>query len=70
MARHEGVETIEVVEVSQAVLDLAPYFEEANRHILEDPRTRVIEDDGRNALLLHDADLDVITLEPPPPIVA
>ena len=32
--------------------------------MLDDARTRRIRDDGRNALLLHAADLDVITLEP------
>ena len=64
VAAHPEVRRIEVVEVSRAVLDLAPRFAEANRGVLHDPRVRVIHDDGRNVLLLHDADLDVITLEP------
>ncbi len=64
VAAHEDVKRIEVVEVSPAVLAFAPLFAEANRHVLDDPRTTVIADDGRNTLLLHDGDLDVITLEP------
>jgi spermidine synthase len=64
VARHEEVERLEVVEVSAAVLDLAPHFAAANRSVLDDPRVVQIADDGRNALLLHEPDLDVITLEP------
>lgn len=64
VAQHEEVERLEVVEVSSAVLDLATYFADANRGVLDDERVRVIRDDGRNALLLHEPDLDVITLEP------
>ncbi|MDA1194099.1 MAG: hypothetical protein O2894_02860, partial [Planctomycetota bacterium] len=64
VARHPEVRRLEVVEVSSAVLELAPFFSEANRGVLDDPRTRVVRDDGRNALLLHEPDLDLITLEP------
>ena len=55
---------IEIVEASRAVYALAPRFEAANRGVLEDARVRHRVDDGRHALLLHRADLDVITLEP------
>jgi spermidine synthase len=64
VAAHKEVKRLEVVEVSQAVLDLAPYFEQANRRVLDDKRVTVIRDDGRDALLLHAPDLDIITLEP------
>ena len=64
VAEMPGVKRIEVVEVSRAVLDLAPHFTDVNRNVLKDARTTVIRDDGRNALRLHAADLDVITLEP------
>ncbi len=64
VAAHEGVKRLEVVEVSQAVLDLAPYFEQANRRVLDDKRVTVIRDDGRDTLLLHEPDVDIITLEP------
>ncbi len=55
---------IDVVEVSGAVLDLAPWFEDVHRGVLADPRVRVRREDGRQALLMAAADLDVITLEP------
>ena len=64
VAAHRDVKRLEVVEVSQAVLDLAPYFEQANRRVLDDERVTVIRDDGRDTLLLHEPDLDIITLEP------
>jgi len=64
VARHESVTRLEVVEVSSAVLELADYFGEANRYVLRDPATIKVLDDGRNALLLHEPDLDIITLEP------
>ncbi len=64
VARHPEVKRLEVVEVSPAVLSLAPFFTDANRQVLEDKRVKVVPDDGRNALLLHEPDLDLITLEP------
>jgi spermidine synthase len=64
VARHPGVKRLEVAEVSRAVLDLAPWFKDVHGGVLEDPRTEVRVTDGREALLLHEADLDVITLEP------
>src|SRR5204862_5732282 len=39
-------------------------FARANGRVLDDPRVRATVEDGRRALLLHDSDLDAITLEP------
>lgn len=64
VAAHSGVRRLEIAEVSRAVLDLAPHFAASNRGVLSDPRTIVRVDDGREVLLLHRPDLDVITLEP------
>ncbi len=58
------VKHLEVVEASRAVIDLAPWFSGVNQKVLDDPRVRLRIADGRQALLLHAADLDVITLEP------
>jgi hypothetical protein len=64
--RREGLENIDIVELSKTVLGLAPFFE-ANEGILSDPRVRAITMDGR-AWLRRSEDLyDVITLEPMPP---
>jgi len=57
---------VDVVEISRAVLELAPLFD-ANRGVLEDPRVRAIEMDGRAWLRRTDRRYDVITLEPMPP---
>ncbi len=55
---------IEIVEVSRAVYALSSRFDGVNRGVLEDPRVVRRVDDGRHALLLHEPDLDAITLEP------
>ncbi|MCB9829600.1 MAG: hypothetical protein H6806_07560 [Planctomycetes bacterium] len=64
VASFDDPKRIDVVEVSGAVLDLAPWFADVHRGVLDDSRVRVHRADGRQALLLADADLDVITLEP------
>jgi spermidine synthase len=72
VAAHPDVRRLEIVETSRAVLALAPHFEHVNGRVLAtdahgaiaDDRVRVRVDDGRRALLMHAADLDVITLEP------
>ncbi len=59
-----GMKRLEIVEASRAVADLAPWFSGVNRSVLGDPRAELTIADGRQALLLHEADLDVVTLEP------
>jgi spermidine synthase len=46
------------------VRETAPYFW-TNAHVLENPKVRLIVDDGRNYLLRTSDRYDVITLEPP-----
>jgi len=57
---------VDVVEVSAAVLALAPLFP-ANHRVLEDPRVEAIRMDGRAWLRRTDRRYDVITMEPMPP---
>lgn len=64
VAQHAGVEHLTVVEVSPAVLGLAPWFAEVNRGVLDDPRVEVLCDDGRAVLERATRTWDVITLEP------
>jgi spermidine synthase/tetratricopeptide (TPR) repeat protein/MFS family permease len=67
VAVHEGVEHIDVVEISQEVLDVAPFFAVENKGVLERPAPPVIEThvmDGRNFVLTTQRKYDVITLEP------
>ncbi len=68
VAAHPDVSTIDCVELSPGVVRAArAYFGEANGKVLEDPRVRVIVNDGRTQLLVSRKTYDVITLEPPPP---
>jgi spermidine synthase len=46
VARHPGVERIECVELSPSVIEGARLFTEYNGGILDDPRTRIVNDDG------------------------
>jgi spermidine synthase len=55
---------IDIAELAPANIDAArTTFAGVNRHVLEDPRTHVLEEDGRNALLVNDTTYDVITVE-------
>lgn len=68
VAQHAEVQQIEVLEISQAVVDAAPFFEEKNHGVLNpsapDPRVLVRLADGRRTLANHPAHYDVITMEP------
>jgi len=68
VAAHPDVVTIDCVELSPGVVRAArKCFSEANDRVLEDPRVRVIVNDGRTQLLVSRKQYDVIALEPPPP---
>jgi spermidine synthase len=68
VAAHPDVATIDCVELSPGVVRAARrYFSEANGGVLEDPRVRVVVNDGRTKLLVSRKQYDIITLEPPPP---
>ena len=64
------VESVDVVEISSAVVEAADHFTEANRHALDDPRLRIHRADGRNFLLLSDRKYDVIISEPSNPWIS
>ncbi len=61
---HERVESLEVLELSRAVTELAPHFAEANHDVLADPRVRVTHGDGRRTLASRPGAYDVLTMEP------
>jgi hypothetical protein len=63
-ALHPEVERLDCVELSPHVRQTAPYFW-TNDRVLENPKVRLIFDDGRNYLLRTRERYDVITLEPP-----
>ena len=64
VARHPEVQHIDVFELSAAVCDTAPFFEEVNGGVLDDRRTRLHLGDGRRTLARLEGELDVLTMEP------
>lgn len=67
---HHGVEHIDAVEISDAVIDANREFADVNYNVRNDPRLTLIQQDGRNHLLLTDKKYDVIVSEPSNPWVA
>ena len=67
---HPELESITGVELSEGVLGGLRFFEKENGGVWRDPRVKLLHEDGRHHLELSERRYDVITLEPPPPIVA
>jgi spermidine synthase len=70
VASHGRVNEIDALELSRGVLDGLPHFAAENMQSHEDPRVALIHEDGRRFLELTRRSYDLVTLEPPPPIVA
>ncbi|MHC5115196.1 MAG: spermidine synthase [Planctomycetota bacterium] len=64
--REEGIDALDVVDVSAAVFEMAPLFE-TNNDVLEDSKVQTIVMDGRAWLRRTTRRYDVVTLEPMPP---
>ena len=62
MSRYPGI-SVDVIELSQGVVDAAAYFSHINFDILNNPRVRVRLDDGRNFLERVRTPYDVITAD-------
>ena len=55
---------LDIVELSPAIIDAArTVFADVNHRVLEDARTRVFLEDGRNVLLTRREKLDVVSIE-------
>ncbi len=61
------IERLDIVDISREPFVLAPYFAATNHHVLKDPRTRAIVEDGRNYVEATAESYDIITSEPMPP---
>lgn len=64
------LETLEVVEIEPAMLRASQFFNHVNHEPLADPRTKVVETDGRNFLEYATDQYDVIISEPSNPWIA
>jgi spermidine synthase len=58
-----------VVDVSPEILGASPLLH-GEHDPLQDPRVRVVMEDGRHFLRTHAGQFDIITGEPPPPLIA
>jgi predicted membrane-bound spermidine synthase len=65
---HDGIERLDVVELSRGVLETGDEFVRVNGAVAGDPRVRRIHDDGRAFLRRTTEHYDLITSEPPPPL--
>jgi spermidine synthase len=61
---------IDLVEISSTVVEGSRFFDPFNHHALDDPRVRVILEDGRNHVTLTDKKYDVIISEPSNPWIS
>jgi len=70
LTSHESVTSIDAVDLSESVIAALPIFDRENRAAYRDPKVTIVHADGRHVLELSDRRYGLITLEPPPPIVA
>lgn len=65
---HSSPTSIEIIELEPAIVEASHYFDEHNHRVLEDPRVKLIANDGRNHLFLQpDGRYDLIVSEPSNP---
>ncbi len=70
VGRYPSVKRVDCVEISAAVVAMAPFFSDVNDNAVNNPKIHIIHDDGRNHLLRTCQRYDVITLEPMHPYLA
>ena len=61
---HPGVEQITLAEIEPKVIGVARTFGAYNHNVLDNPKLRIIINDGRNFLLTTNETFDVITADP------
>lgn len=61
---HPGVEEITLVEIEPKVVGGARTFKDYNHNVLDDPKLKIVFNDGRNFLLTTEEKYDVITADP------
>lgn len=64
------VQSVDVVDISQAMMDGARLFATENRHALDDPRTHIHIDDAKTFMALAPRKYDLVISEPSNPWVA
>ncbi len=64
------IERLDIVEISREVVTASEYFRPWNHGVLDDPRARLIVQDGRAHLAMTAAEYDVVISEPSNPWMA
>jgi spermidine synthase len=64
------IQLLDVLEISPEIVTASHFFDNVNRKPLEDPRTSLLVNDGRNHLELTSAKYDLIVSEPSNPWIA
>jgi spermidine synthase len=64
---YPGINSVDAVDISPGVFKAGKYFKERNHDVLNNPKVKRINQDGRQHLLTTSTTYDVITVEPPPP---
>lgn len=64
------LKTLDVVEIEKEMVGASAFFNHVNHRPLDDPRTRLIESDGRNFLEFTPTTYDIIVSEPSNPWIA
>jgi spermidine synthase len=67
---HPSVKRVDCIEISQAVIADAAFFDDVNNNVIGNPKIHILHDDGRNHLLGSPRTYNVITLEPMHPYLA
>ncbi len=70
LAGIDSLEEVVVAEISQGVIDAAPWFEDYNGHALANPKTRLLRTDAYRTLLRTSERFDIIASEPSNPWVS
>jgi spermidine synthase len=61
---HPSVDEITLLEIEPKVIGVAKTFEKYNHHVLDNPKVKIIFNDGRNFLMTSKKKFDVITADP------
>ena len=68
--KHPSVESVDIIEIEQGVVEASEYFFNINNNPLKDPKTNLIIEDGRIHLTYTGKKYDLISTDPISPISA
>lgn len=66
---HDEVKSVECVELAEDLKEAAGYYRKFNNDVVNDPRLKIIGDDGRHYLQKSDKKYDLISSDPTHPVL-